>query len=82
MFPGSLKGIEIMELQRKGDPIAEKVLNRYESRLSRSLAMVANMLDPDVFILGGGMSNISRLYQSLPKLIPKWPQHDAKRIPT
>ena len=34
--------------------------------------MVANLLDPDIFVLGGGMSNIERLYQTLPKMIPDW----------
>ena len=57
-------GPEIMELQKNGDALAERVLKRYESRLSRGLAMVANLLDPDIFVLGGGMSNIERLYQT------------------
>ena len=61
-----------MELQKNGDALAERVLKRYESRLSRGLAMVANLLDPDIFVLGGGMSNIERLYQTLPKMIPEW----------
>ena len=67
-----LRGSEIISLQQNGDPIAEDVLKRYESRLARGLAMVANLLDPDIFVLGGGMSNIDRLYQTLPDLIPKW----------
>ena len=71
-FGKHLKGVEIMELQHNGDPTAERVLASYESRLARGLAMVANMLDPNVFVLGGGMSNISRLYDSLPELIPSW----------
>ena len=65
-------GPEIMELQKNGDALAERVLKRYESRLSRGLAMVANLLDPDIFVLGGGMSNIERLYLTLPKMIPEW----------
>ena len=67
-----LKGPEIMELHEKGDPLAEEVLCRYETCLARGLAMVANMMDPDVFVLGGGMSNIIRLYEKLPELIPLW----------
>ena len=65
-------GPEIMELQKNGDALAERVLKRYESRLSRGLAMVANLLDPDIFVLGGGMSNIERLYLTLPKMVPEW----------
>jgi len=41
---------------------------RYEERLARSLASVINLLDPDVIVLGGGLSNIERLYASVPRL--------------
>ena len=41
---------------------------RYEERLARSLASVVNLLDPDVVVLGGGLSNIERLYASVPRL--------------
>ena len=41
---------------------------RYEDRMARALAHVINILDPDVIVLGGGMSNIARLYQNVPKL--------------
>ena len=41
---------------------------RYEERLARSLASVVNLLDPDVIVLGGGLSNIERLYASVPRL--------------
>lgn len=43
-------------------------LQRYEERLARSLAGVINILDPDVIVLGGGMSNVARLYSEVPKL--------------
>jgi len=43
-------------------------MQRYEERLARSLAGVINILDPDVIVLGGGMSNVSRLYTEVPKL--------------
>lgn len=61
-----LKGHEIMALKRSGDPVASHVYEAYVSRLARSLAMSANLLDPDVFVLGGGMSNIDELYDDLP----------------
>jgi fructokinase len=41
---------------------------RYEERLARALAVVINILDPDVIVLGGGMSNVSRLYAEVPRL--------------
>lgn len=60
------KGTEIIELKRRGDPTAEAVYNAFVSRLGRTLAMSANLLDPDAFVLGGGMSNIDELYDDLP----------------
>jgi len=47
-------------------------LRRYEERLARALATVINLLDPDVIVLGGGMSNAERLYGEVPRL---WGQH-------
>ena len=49
-----------------GDPACERSLLCYEDRLARSLAHVINILDPDVIVLGGGMSNIDRLYANVP----------------
>jgi fructokinase len=62
----ALKGHEIIDLKRSGDADATKVYQDYVSRLARALAMSANLLDPDVFVLGGGMSNITELYDDLP----------------
>lgn len=50
------------------DPIAHDVLARYEGRLARALSAVINFLDPDVIVLGGGLSNIERLYANVPPL--------------
>jgi fructokinase len=50
-----------------GDPVATQTLERYEGRMARALAAVINVLDPDVIVLGGGMSNIDRLYDHVPK---------------
>jgi fructokinase len=47
-------------------------LRRYEERLARALASVINVLDPDVIVLGGGMSNAARLYAEVPRL---WSKH-------
>jgi predicted NBD/HSP70 family sugar kinase len=41
---------------------------RYEDRLARSLAAVINLLDPEAIILGGGLSNVARLYQQVPRI--------------
>ncbi|CDL86832.1 fructokinase [Xenorhabdus cabanillasii] len=66
------KGHEIMEAVAQGDKIAELAIQRYERRLAQALAQVVNLLDPDVIVLGGGMSNVDRLYQTLPGLVSKW----------
>ena len=55
-----------------GDAQCEATLQRYEARLARALATVINILDPDVIVLGGGLSNIDRLYANVPRL---WGQH-------
>jgi fructokinase len=54
------------------DEQCETTLQRYEARLARALAQVINILDPDAIVLGGGLSNIDRLYANVPRL---WAQH-------
>lgn len=49
--------------------MAELALSRYELRLAKALAHVVNILDPDVIVLGGGMSNVERLYKTVPSLM-------------
>ncbi len=66
------KGSEIILRVEQQDPVAELALSRYEMRLAKSLAHVVNILDPDVIVLGGGMSNVDRLYQTVPQLIKPW----------
>jgi fructokinase len=55
-----------------GDAACEATLRRYEERLARALAHVINILDPDVIVLGGGMSNVQRLYVTVPALWGPW----------
>jgi fructokinase len=50
----------------------DEAVGRYEARLARALASVINVLDPDVIVLGGGMSNVGRLYTEVPRL---WSKH-------
>jgi fructokinase len=56
----------IMELVGQGDMQAEHFMQAYEERMAKSLAHVINILDPDAIVLGGGMSNIQRLYANVP----------------
>ena len=62
----------IARLAGQGDPQAASALGRYEDRMARALAAVINLLDPDVIVLGGGMSNVDRLYAGVPRL---WGRH-------
>jgi fructokinase len=52
----------------QGDQACDATLGRYEARLARALASVINVIDPEVIVLGGGLSNIARLYESIPRL--------------
>ncbi len=64
--------IEIAARAEGGDARASGCLDRYERRFARALASVINVVDPDVVVLGGGLSNISRLYDRVPAL---WTGH-------
>jgi fructokinase len=63
-----LKGSDIVAAAEAGDAQAEAALQRYENRLARGLAAILNVLDPDVVVLGGGLSNLDRLYRNVPRL--------------
>ena len=62
----TLSASEIDRLAASGDPACEASLRRYEDRLGRALAGVINLLDPQVIVIGGGLSNMQRLYRNLP----------------
>ena len=63
---------QIAELAARGDAACDAALRRYEDRLSRALASVINLVDPEVIVLGGGLSGIERLYRSVPALLPAY----------
>jgi len=67
-----LKSHDIVARAAIGDAACAATLARYEERLARALAHVINILDPDVVVLGGGMSNVERLYESVPRLWGAW----------
>ena len=56
----------------EGDRAAILAVDRYEDRLARALAHVINIVDPSAIVLGGGLSNWTRLYSTLPKLLQKY----------
>lgn len=72
---------QIVELAALGFERAEETLLRYEDRMARGLASVINVLDPNVIVLGGGMSNIERLYTNVPKLLSKYVFSDVVNTP-
>lgn len=57
------------DIAARGEEIANEL---HEDRLARAFSMVVNFLDPDVIVLGGGLSNIQRLYTTVPRLLPKY----------
>jgi fructokinase len=63
---------EIARRAAAGDALAAATLQRYHERLARALAMVINILDPEVIVLGGGVSNIRSLYEGVPRV---WAPH-------
>ncbi len=76
---GTAISAEAIVTRSTQDARAEQTLVRYEHRLSRALATVINLLDPEVIVLGGGLSNIARLYENIPSLWRKWVFSDTVR---
>jgi fructokinase len=72
---------EILSRAGAGEAQAEAALARYEDRLARCLATVINILDPSVIVLGGGLSNITRLYENVPGLWTRWVFSDRVDTP-
>lgn len=68
----SLDTRQIVAGAQDADAECEAALARYEQRLARALAVVINIVDPDVIVLGGGLSNIERLYRRVPRF---WAPH-------
>lgn len=62
------KAQDVVAQMLDGDPLAEQAFAEYEDRMARALASIINVVDPDIIVLGGGMSNVARLYDNVPKL--------------
>lgn len=60
---------EILNLAEAGDVAAREAMERFYDRFARSLATIVNILDPDVVVMGGGLSNIEPLYRELPRRV-------------
>ena len=68
----SAAGEQIVAAAAAGDAAAEQTLCRYEHRLARALASVINVIDPEVIVLGGGLSRVARLVERVPMLWGQW----------
>ncbi|MCG8443935.1 MAG: ROK family protein [Caulobacterales bacterium] len=67
----ALEAPAIVAAARGGEAAAEAALARFIDRLGRALAMVADILDPDVIVLGGGLSNIGEIYERAPAVVTR-----------
>jgi len=67
LFTHSGRHLPAAEIATLHDADALAALQRYEDRLARGLAQVINVLDPDAIVLGGGLSNLARLYENVPR---------------
>lgn len=79
--PGAHDASDIPARAAAGDRVARQALLRHSERLARGLAQVINLLDPDVIVLGGGLSNMAHLYDDLPRLLPRHVFNDITVTP-
>ena len=74
---GSIDAAGVVARASDGNAQAAGALDRYVSRVARGLASIVNVLDPDVIVLGGGMSNVPHLYDAVPARLPQFVFSDA-----
>jgi fructokinase len=77
----TLAGPDIVVRAARGEVAANASLERYEDRMARALTVVLNIVDPDVVVLGGGMSQIGRLYDAVPRIWQEWAFSDRVDTP-
>jgi len=63
---------EVAQRAGAGEPLAAAALDRYAGRMARALATVINVLDPDIIVLGGGLSRLAHLYEEVPRRWGEW----------
>src|SRR5207244_4219601 len=69
---GAVSPEQIVAVAEAGEPLAAATIDAWERRLAKSLATIINVLDPDVIVAGGGLSNLTRLYETVPRLWTAW----------
>ncbi len=79
--PGARDATSLPDRAAAGDTHARRALARHADRLARGLAQVVNLFDPDVVVLGGGLSNMDHLYEQLPALMARHVFSDIATTP-
>lgn len=69
---GEIQAKEIFQQAKQGEKQALATLDRYYDRMARCLAQVINIVDPEVIVLGGGLSNVETLYNEVPRRLPRY----------
>jgi len=69
---GEIQAKEIIQQAKQGEKQALATLERYYDRMARCLALVINIVDPEVIVLGGGLSNAETLYNEVPRRLPRY----------
>jgi fructokinase len=69
---GEIQAKEIIQQAKQGEKQALATLERYYDRMARCFALVINIVDPDVIVLGGGLSNVETLYNEVPRRLPRY----------
>ena len=77
----ALSGEQIVQRTGEGDPLAVVVLQAWIQRLAKALATVINLIDPDIVVVGGGLSQIEPLYAEVPRLWADWVFSDVVTTP-
>ncbi len=75
-----VSGHEIVARAKLGEPAAQTSLDRHASRLARGIAHIINVVDPEVIVLGGGLSKLPHLYEAVPRLAAPYVFSDVKNI--
>lgn len=77
----AMPATDIADLAAAGNPLATQALHRYTDRLARAVSGVINILDPDVIVIGGGLSRIDAIYEVLPKALNQYVFSDVCETP-
>jgi predicted NBD/HSP70 family sugar kinase len=71
---------EILRLADLNHTAAIALVDRFHDRLARALAMMINIMDPEVIVIGGGLSNIASIYTEIPKRWGRWIFSDVPAV--